>query len=88
MKVLENMSINSIFRGEASLVTLKIPFIGFLVGFINDLLVIFFDTIVVAVTLSNILGTLRQSRDFQAFYAKSLTRVLVEQGTQSHFNSM
>ena len=77
--ILENMSINTIFSGETSLVTYQIPFMRFLVNFINDLLVIFLDTIVVAVTLSNTLGTLRQSREFQAFHAKSLTRVLAEQ---------
>ena len=73
------MSINTIFRGETSLVTFQIPFMCFLVDFIENLLVIFFDTIVVAVTLSNTLGTLRQSREFQAFHAKSLTQVLAEQ---------
>ena len=73
------MSINTIFSGETSLVTLRIPIMCFLVGFISDLLVIFFDTIVVAVTLANTLGTLRQSGEFQAFHAKSLTRVLAEQ---------
>ena len=74
------MSINTIFRGETSLVTFQIPFMCFLADFIDDILVIFFDTIVVAVTLSNTLGTLRQSREFQAFHAKSLTRFLAEQG--------
>ena len=74
------MYINAILRGETSLVTLRIPIMCFLVGFISGLLVIFFDTIVVAVTLSNTLGTLRQSREFQAFHAKPLTRVLAEQG--------
>ena len=73
------MSINAIFRGETSLVTFQIPFMCFLVDFIDHILVIFFDTIVVAVTLSNTLGTLRKSREFQAFHAKSLTRVLAEQ---------
>ena len=82
------MSINTIFRGETSLVTFRIPIMCFLVGFISDLFVIFFDTIVVVVTLSNTLGTLRQSREFRAFHAKSLTRVLAEQGMWSHFNSI
>ena len=74
------MTINTIFRGETSLVMLQTPFMCFLVAFLNNLLLIFFDTIVVAVTLSNTLGTLRPSRDFQQFYAKSITRVLVDQG--------
>ena len=73
------MSINTIFRGETSLVTLRILIMCFQVGFISDLLVIFFDTIVVAVTLANALGTLRQAREFQAFHAKSLTQFLAEQ---------
>ena len=74
------MSINTIFRGEKSLVTLQNQFMCFLVDFINNLLVIFFDTIVVAVTLSNTLGTLSQSREFRAFHRKSLMQVLIEQG--------
>ena len=73
------MSINTIFSGEMSLVTFRIPIMSFLVYFISDLFVIVFDTIVVAVTLANALGTLRQSRELQAFHAKSLTRVLAEQ---------
>ena len=73
------MSINTIFRGKTSLVALQNQFMCFLVDFISNLLVIFFDTIVVAVTLSNTFGTLRQSREFQAFHAKSTTRVLAEQ---------
>ena len=74
------MSINTIFRGETSLVTLKFPFMCFLASFINNLLDIFFDTIVVAVTFSSTLGTLKLPRDSQAFDPKSLTQVLVEYG--------
>jgi hypothetical protein len=42
----------------------------------NDALVIMFETFVVAVTLSNTIGTLRMLKGFQA---NSLTRVIVEQ---------
>jgi hypothetical protein len=55
-------------------------FIHFLAGTINDALLIVFDTIVVAVTLSNTIGTLRQLKEFQVSRAKSLTQVIVEQG--------
>jgi hypothetical protein len=48
----------------------------FLVATINDVLIIAFDTFVVAVTLSNTLENLRQLKEFQA---KSLTQVIVEQ---------
>ena len=41
-----------------------------LVIFIDDLLLIVFDTLVIAVTLRNTLGTLSESREFRAFHAK------------------
>jgi hypothetical protein len=55
-------------------------FIHFLVSTINEALLVVFDTIVVAVTLLNTIGTLRELNEFHVSRAKSLTRVIVEQG--------
>jgi hypothetical protein len=55
-------------------------FIPVLVATIENTLLVMFDTIVVAVTLSNTIGTLMQLKQFQLAHAKSLTQVMVEQG--------
>jgi hypothetical protein len=55
-------------------------FIPVLVATIENTLLVVFDTVVVAVTLANTIGTLRQLKEFQVSRAKSLTRVIVEQG--------
>ena len=51
-----------------------------LVGMIGNVSVIIFDTLAIAVTLSNAMETLRQMRGFKIFQANSLTQVLVKQG--------
>jgi putative effector of murein hydrolase LrgA (UPF0299 family) len=55
-------------------------FIPVLVATINTALLIVFDTIAVAVTLSNTIGTLRQLKEFKLSRAKSMNWVIVEQG--------
>ena len=59
-----------------------------LVGMIGSVLVIIFDTLVIAVTLSNAMETLRQMRGFKIFQANSLTQVLVKQGEQYRPDSL
>ena len=59
-----------------------------LVVMAGDVSVIIFDTLVVAVTLSNAMETLRQMRGFKIFQANSLTQVLVKQGEQDHSHSL
>ena len=53
----------------------------FLADVINSGLVIVFDTVVIAVTLSTTMETTRQMRGLQA---NSLSQVLVKQGRQCH----
>ena len=59
-----------------------------LVGMIGNVSVIIFDTLVIAVTLSNAMETLRQMRGFKIFQANSLTQVLVKQGEYYHPHSL
>ena len=59
-----------------------------LVGMIANVSVIIFDTLVIAVTLSNAMETLRQMKGFKIFQANSLTQVLVKQGEQYHSRSL
>ena len=82
------MSVNTIFRGEAFLITFQNLFMCFLVDFSNNLMLILFDTIVVAETILNTLGVLRQSRVFQAFVGKPFAQVLLEQGMSSQFDGL
>ena len=60
----------------------------FLVVFIGNILLIVFDALAIAAILLNTLGILWQSRELREFYAKSLTRLLVEKGKQSHFYTL
>ena len=62
-------------------------FMHSLVVMIGSVLTIIFDTLVIAVTLSNAMETLRQMRGFKIFQTNSLTQVLVKQGEQYHSHS-
>ena len=59
-----------------------------LVGMTRTISAIIFDTLVIAVTLSNAMETLRQMRGFKVFQANSLTQFLVKQGEQYHSCSL
>ena len=50
-----------------------------LVDTIDDVFLILFDTVVVAVILLNSLVTLRELKEFQTLRIRSLTQVLIEQ---------
>ena len=62
-------------------------FMHSLAGMIGNVSFIIFDTLVIAVTLSNAMETLRQMKEFKIFKANSLTQVLVKQGEQYHSHS-
>ena len=59
-----------------------------LVGTIGSVSGIVFDTLVIAVILSNAMETLRQMRGFKIFQTNSLTQVLVKQGEQYRSHSL
>ena len=59
-----------------------------LVAIVGGVLTIVIDTLVIIVTLSNAMETLRQMRGFKAFQANSLSHVLVKQSEQYHSRSL
>ena len=66
----------------------KFIFMHGLVAMVGGVLTIVIDTLVIIVTLSNAMETLRQMRGFKAFQANSLSHVLVKQSEQYHSRSL